>query len=130
MINFILNHFKSNSTCSYPMTIAARKIKTTMTPSNANSKLIELRKLMEKHSLAAYYIPSEDSHQVNKTKVLIFFQFVCRVNIFLKGTVGGLLLVILPVQQVTKTITGNVIITRTHFFRICYCYNGKGCTLD
>lgn len=66
MINYFLNQFKTNFHISYPMTIARRNITTTMTPSNATTKLIELRKLMEKNNLAAYYIPSEDSHQVNK----------------------------------------------------------------
>jgi hypothetical protein len=64
MINHLLKHLKTNSACSYPMTKAARDIKTIMTPSNATSKLIELRKMMEKHNLTAYYVPSEDSHQV------------------------------------------------------------------
>lgn len=43
---------------------------TTMT---ASSKLNELRELMKKNNLAAYYVPSEDSHQVNLRGLFIFY---------------------------------------------------------
>ena len=64
-----------------------------MTPT---SKLNELRKLMAEHNLAAYYIPSEDAHQVimkfyiHVTSPYYFPCFVCfRANTFLKGTEEG-----------------------------------------
>lgn len=34
------------------------------TSSYSSNKLSELRKLMAKNNLAAYYVPSEDAHQV------------------------------------------------------------------
>lgn len=64
----MLNYFRKNvpfkTFISYPLTII-RRSNTTMTP--ASTKLNELRQMMEKHNLAAYYIPSEDSHQVNRS---------------------------------------------------------------
>ena len=87
MRKVLLNLFKTKFILNNPLTIATRDITTTMTPSNASSKLVELRKLMEKHNLAAYYIPSEDAHQVNNSKSNFFDLLVCRVSTFLNGTV-------------------------------------------
>lgn len=46
-----------------------------MACSSNSCKLSELRKLMAKNNLAAYYVPSEDAHQVIikiKIKLLIY----------------------------------------------------------
>lgn len=55
MFNNFWKNLKRFNPLPHPMTI------NTMTPT---TKLSELRKLMEKNNLSAYYIPSEDSHQV------------------------------------------------------------------
>lgn len=51
-----------------PMPLVNNKRRTTMTPSSSAScttaKLSELRKLMSERGLTAYYVPSEDAHQV------------------------------------------------------------------
>ena len=64
----ILNRFKS--ILLVPLPLPMRFIhKTTMTPTT--TKLSELRKLMEERQLTAYYIPSEDAHQV---KIIMYMR--------------------------------------------------------
>lgn len=66
----ILNRFKS--ILLVPLPLPMRFIhKTTMTPTT--TKLSELRKLMEERQLTAYYIPSEDAHQVAELLSIAFF---------------------------------------------------------
>jgi len=78
----IFNKFKSALTSSLPMPFV-NKATVTMTPSTTctTAKLSELRKLMVEHSLTAYYVPSEDAHQVkaNLDKVIFIFiyLFIC-----------------------------------------------------
>jgi hypothetical protein len=67
----------------------------------AASKLNALRELMKINNLAAYYVPSEDAHQVRKYFKIISSSFY-RVNTFLKETEDVLLLVISPVLQVQQ----------------------------
>ena len=60
----ILNKFKSGLFVSLPMPLVNKTtIGIGMTPTS--TKLNELRKLMSERNLAAYYVPSEDAHQVN-----------------------------------------------------------------
>lgn len=56
MINLFWKSFKSLP--SPPRAVSK------MSTSMSSTKLSELRKLMFKNNLSAYYIPSEDSHQV------------------------------------------------------------------
>ena len=58
----ILNKFKSGLFVSLPMPLVN---KTTIGMTPTSTKLNELRKLMSERNLAAYYVPSEDAHQVN-----------------------------------------------------------------
>jgi NADH:ubiquinone oxidoreductase subunit E len=67
----------------------------------AASKLNALRELMKINNLAAYYVPSEDAHQVAKYLKIILPSFY-RVNTFLKETEDVLLLAISPVLQVQQ----------------------------
>ena len=46
---------------------SASNINSTNSSSDSSNKLSELRKLMAKNNLAAYYVPSEDAHQVINT---------------------------------------------------------------
>ncbi len=68
----------------------------------AASKLNALRELMKINNLAAYYVPSEDAHQVRKYLKIIISPSFFRVNTFLKEMEDVLLLAISPVLQVQQ----------------------------
>lgn len=63
-LNFILNKFKNGLLSILPMQFVNTRNLFTMT--STTSKLSELRKLMNDRDLVAYYVPSEDAHQVTK----------------------------------------------------------------
>ena len=67
----------------------------------AASKLNALRELMKINNLAAYYVPSEDAHQVTKYLKIISPSFY-RVNTFLIEMEDVLLLAISLVLQVQQ----------------------------
>lgn len=98
-----------------------------MTPIDTSAKLSQLRVLLDKHELAAYYIPSEDAHQVSANggghvyDSLQQQQSTTRVNTFQHATpVERTLATLLGLQvesrrftQQTTDETGFAIVTRT-----------------
>lgn len=72
----ILSKFKSALPRIPPMPLVNNKRGITMTPSACTTaKLTELRKLMSEHDLTAYYVPSEDAHQVKRGFIRLFIYY-------------------------------------------------------